>query len=99
MTRKANGDLIRSLVEKLRELPDGYAVSTWGLLELTGNLSDENNTDAALTAIDRALFKAAEKENIILDMSAHEGMCEGLPYALDFVVRKPETCSPAVPLN
>ena len=38
MTRKANGDLIRSLVEKLRELPDGYAVSTWGLLELTGNL-------------------------------------------------------------
>ena len=38
-------------------------------------------------AVHAALFRAAEKAHIFLDISEHEDKCEGLPVNLDYVVR------------
>lgn len=35
-----------------------------------------------------ALFEAAEKAGLTLDMSEHENKVEGLPFNLDFILRK-----------
>ena len=34
------------------------------------------------------VFELAEKNGITLDMSEHEGKLEGLPFNLDFILRK-----------
>ena len=39
-----------------------------------------------LIDIHNALFRAAEANHITLDMSAHDGKLEGLPFNLDFIV-------------
>ena len=41
-----------------------------------------------LTVIHSALFEEADRNGIILDMSSHFGKLEGLPYVLDYIVRK-----------
>ena len=84
MTRKESDVLIASLTEELRELPDGYTVSTTRLLKLAGYYSAADDRD--LLAIHSHLFKAARKARITLDISAHDGKDEGLPFDLDFVV-------------
>ena len=81
---KQINDIAERLIEELRELPDGYALSTWQLLDLAGYSPTGNNPD--LFAIHSALFRAAKKANITLDMSAHDGLEEGLPFFLDYIV-------------
>ena len=41
-----------------------------------------------LFQIVEALSRAAKASNITLDMSAHDGMEEGMPFHLDFIVRR-----------
>ena len=45
-------------------------------------------SEGDLLDIHEALFSAAKASNITLDMSDHEGLVEGLPYNLDFIVRR-----------
>lgn len=84
-TKRIAGLLTRIL--KFRS--EGYNTTTRRLLAETG-MDMEMLSDGALMDLHKALFEAAEKEGLILDMSSHDGMLEGLPYDLDFTVRRKE---------
>ena len=88
--RKQINDIVENLIEELRKLPDGYALSTWQLLSLAGYSSLSGN-DLDLFAIHSSLFKVAKKANITLEMSAHDGLEEGLPFFLDYIVHNKRT--------
>ena len=74
------------MLERIRELPDGTAITTAQLLD---SLSYNNDRDLRrhLLKLHFELLKATEAEGINLDMSSHDGKIEGLPYNLDFVIR------------
>lgn len=79
--------IIPALIEQLKASPDGYDITTAQLLRVVGYKPEEFEfTD--LFDIHFSLFEAAEKAGLILDMSAHENKVEGLPFNLDFILRK-----------
>ena len=79
--------IVGLLIRILKFRSDGYSTTTSRLLEETG-MDMERLDDGTLLEFHTALFEEAKKEGIYLDMSSHEGMLEGLPYNLDFTVRK-----------
>ena len=79
--------VIPVLIERLKASPDGYDITTAQLLQVAGyRLDDFEFMD--LFDIHFALFEAAEKAGLTLDMSSHENKVEGLPFNLDFILRK-----------
>lgn len=77
--------IAEGLIEDLREYEDGTDITTWQLVKSAGYDMDEFQT-FDLIDIHDALFRAAKANHITLDMSAHEGKVEGLPFNLDFIV-------------
>ena len=75
------------LAGALKDAPEGYETTTRRLLRDVGYGPDAFG-EGDLTEIHSALFAQAEKEGICLDMSAHDGRLEGLPWDLDFAVRR-----------
>ena len=79
--------IIPVLIERLNAAPDGYDITTAQLLQVAGyRLEDFEFMD--LFDIHFALFEAAEKAGMTLDMSSHENKVEGLPFNLDFILKK-----------
>ena len=79
--------IIPVLIERLQAAPDGYDITTAQLLKVAGySLEDFEST--VLFDIHFALFEAAEKAGLTLDMSSHENRVEGLPFNLDFILKK-----------
>ena len=79
--------IIPVLIERLKASSDGYDITTAQLLQVAGyRLDDFEFMD--LFDIHFALFEAAEKAGLTLDMSSHENKVEGLPFNLDFILRK-----------
>ena len=79
--------IVRAVNIKLRECEDGTDTTTSQLIMAAGY--DVNKlSEGDLLDIHEALFREAKASNITLDMSAHEGLVEGLPYNLDFIVRR-----------
>lgn len=73
------------LIEDLRECEDGTVTTTRRLLDYAGyDVNEFEEWD--LFGIHDSLFRAAKANHIKLDMSAHEGRLEGLPFNLDYVV-------------
>ena len=85
MKREELQSIVSGLVEELRELPDQMELSTRQLIRRAG-YADEDFTFEDLFDIHDALRKAARKAHIILDGSKHDGIPEGLPFALDYIV-------------
>lgn len=86
LTEEDLKEIGRSFIEDLRECEDGTSVTTWQLVMEAGY--DETDFEwGDLFVVHRALFDAARKNHITLDMSAHRDMDEGMPYHLDFIVR------------
>ena len=83
MDRRMRNSIVKELIGKLKELPDGSKVTTRQLLKLAGRSPEKEDID--VMAVHAALFKAAEKAHILLDMSEHKDKCEGLPENLDYV--------------
>ena len=81
--------MIRLLIRNLKAEGDGYTTTTWQLLKDTGFDMDKFD-ETVLKEVHTALFEAADKEGLILDMSAHDGKLEGVFYVLDYVVRRKE---------
>ena len=78
--------IVSELVEELRELPDQTELSTRQLMDRAGYM-DEELSNEDLMDIDYALRQAARKAHIILDSSKHDGIPEGLPFNLDYIVK------------
>lgn len=79
--------IVRAVNKKLRECEDGTDTTTCQLIMAAG-YDDNKLSEGDLLDIHEALFRAAKTSKITLDMSAHDGMEEGLPYNLDFIVRR-----------
>lgn len=87
MGRSKLAEIIPVLIERLQAAPDGYDITTAQLMQVAGySLEDFELMD--LFDVHFALFEAAEKAGLTLDMSAHENKVEGLPFNLDFILRK-----------
>ena len=84
MDHRTRDSIVKELVGKLKELPVGSSSTTRQLLKLAGRSPEKEGID--VMAVHAALFRAAEKAHIRLDMSEHEDECEGLPVNLDYVV-------------
>jgi len=87
MDKTKLAEVIPVLIERLQAAPDGYDITTAQLMQVAGyRLEDFEFTD--LFDVHFALFEAAEKADLTLDMSEHENKVEGLPFNLDFILRK-----------
>ncbi len=90
MTKKELQKIADTLAEKLDTMPDGLEISSAQLLMDNGyDIKDFEMMD--LFEYHNCLFSAAKKKHIVLDMSKHDGLIEGLPFNLDFVVRHRES--------
>ncbi len=78
--------IAEDFIDELREVPDGYEISS---AQLLGKFDYDVNDFGQVGLFDfhEALVRAAKANHIKLDMSAHEGKLEGLPYNLEFTVR------------
>ena len=77
--------IVEDLIEELRECEDGTAIDTVHLLKSAGyDMSEFSHDD--LFDIHFMLFRKAKENHITLDMSAHDGLVEGLPFHLDYIV-------------
>ena len=86
MTKTELRHIADDMIEELRELPDGYEITSGGLLKRYGyDPADMESSD--LFEFHDALFRVAKANHITLDMSKHENKVEGLPWNLDFSVR------------
>ena len=85
-TKEQIRHIAEDLVEELREMEDGTRISSVQLLQINNYDLDEFGEDG-LFDFDNALRRAAKANHIFLDMSEHEGLFEGLPYNLDFIVK------------
>ena len=77
--------IVEIMIEELRECEDGTPATTRDLLIAQGYDIDTLGFSEAM-AIHNALFRLAGRNHIKLDMSAHDGLVDGLPYNLDFIV-------------
>lgn len=84
LTKEEIRSIVEDLVEELRESPNDIRITTAELLVQAGHEEDFNPID--LISIHDELFEAAKANNIILDMSEHDGKVEGFPFNLDYVV-------------
>lgn len=86
MNKTEIDEIVRVLLKRIRELPEGTETSTAKLIwEIFNNPRDLRGS---LMEIHFALLDTAKKEGIDLDMSKHDGRVEGLPCNLDFVIRQ-----------
>ena len=78
-------EIAEKMIAFLRKQEDGYDTTTGIMAHVMGypDLSMEDLMD-----LNMKVFALAEKNGIVLDMSKHEGLFEGLPFNLDFVLRK-----------
>lgn len=80
-------EMVKGMIEVLRSLPDGTEITTYQLARKAGfqiSIYDAST----LLPLHFAIFDAAEKAGIELDMSKHENKFEGLPFNLDYAVRR-----------
>ena len=91
MSKKHSKAEIRHIAEdlfnSLREYEDGTNITTSKLMVSEGYDPGEYDT-FDLIRIHDALFDTAKACDIVLDMSAHDKKYEGLPFVLEYVVKK-----------
>ena len=80
-------DIVETLIEELRELPDGTETTIGQLVTKCGYNMRQLELDDQMLAIYGDLLKAARKAHITLDWSAYKNMVVGLPYNIPFVVK------------
>ena len=74
------------LMEEIKKLPLGTRTTTAILYKTVfGSLPDD---EVILFDINNMLLKMSEKEGYFLDGSEHEGKEEGLPFNLDFIIKR-----------
>ena len=79
-------DIAEKLIEDLRDCEDGTKMSTHWLLKEAGYDIEEFDV-YDLFEIHNALFEAAERNEITLDMSAYDDQVVGLPFNLYYIVK------------
>lgn len=79
-------DIVDTLIEELRELPNGTEVSIGRLINRCGYDARQLEQDDQMLIIYSELLKAARKAHITLDWSKYKNMVVGLPYNIPCIV-------------
>lgn len=82
------------MIQVLKKLPEGTEITTFQLIRKAGldvSIYDANT----LLPLHFAIFDAAEKSGLELDMTKHEDKLEGPLFNLDYVVRHTGETTPA----
>ena len=80
-------DIVETLIEELREMPNGTEATIDLLVNKCGYDARQLERDDQMLTIYSELLKAARKAHITLDWSAYKDMVVGLPYNIPFVVK------------
>ena len=78
-------ETVAYMINELKKLPDGTKKCSG---ELACQVNSSVNQLELLFEIHNKFYDAAQKAGIFLDFSEHDDMDEGLPFNLDFTVRK-----------
>jgi len=73
------------IVKQLSKQEDGFN-STVAMMASGLGYSDMEMED--LFVLNEKVFKLANESGLTLDMSAHDGLFEGLPFNLDFTLKR-----------
>lgn len=87
MTENRKNEILQTLLKELQAMPAGERITTAMLLHRCfpeGTPGEDRMTFKM--DIHYALFKLAGQNGLQLDMSAHDGKAEGMPYDLDYAV-------------
>ena len=87
MRKEETESLANRIAEELCTLPEGSETTSGRLLRKYGGMKEELSEEEML-AFHEALFRAAREKGLVLDTSRHEFRLEGLPWNLDFAVRR-----------
>lgn len=90
MTVQEKNAIVDRIIQEIQNMPDGSKATTIMLMGRCGIDTSGMDKDYFydLFRIHDALFKKTKHCGIYLDMSAHNGLEEGLPFNLDFIIRK-----------
>ena len=78
---------ILRMVDALKEM-EGEEISTVQLMDEVFGAANGRDCFDELFQIDQDVKEAAQAAGLILDMSKHENRLEGLPFNLDYLVRR-----------
>ena len=81
--------LVRKTAEYIIGLPDGDRTTIALAVENAAGSDLWDGDDNILMRIHEDIIEEVGKSGVVLDFSSHSGRVEGLPYNLDFVVRRP----------
>ncbi len=82
-----DAEMIRELIEELREMPNGSETSIRQIVERCGYDANELERNGEFFTIFYKVCKAAKKEHIALHWPDYGGIPLGLPYNLPFILR------------
>ena len=84
-TDKKLDQIAERIVKRLSEQEDGFN-STVAMMASSLCYSDMEMED--LFVLNEKVFKIAGESGLTLNMSVHDGLFEGLPFNLDFTLKK-----------
>lgn len=81
-------ELVQRTTDYILGLPDKTDITMYQAVMRACPEAESEITDTVLFELHDAVLTAVEKTGTVLDFSAHDGLVEGLPFNLDFIVRK-----------
>lgn len=80
--------LVQRTIEYILSLPDESNLTMRQSVLVACPEAEEDINDTALFDLLDEISESVRKTGAVLDFSAHDGLVEGLPFNLDFIVRK-----------
>ena len=77
--------IAEEMVNRLLKQENGFESSVGKLVD---ELGYSNMEILDMMELNQKVFAQAEEQGLILDMSMHDGLEEGLPFNLDFVLKR-----------
>lgn len=81
-------ELVQRTTDCILNLPDKTDITMYQAVMRACPSAVADLTDTALFDLLDEIVATVEKTGTVLDFSAHDGLIEGLPFNLDFIVRK-----------
>ena len=81
-------EIIEKTAKYISGLPDRTNITMSQAVMKACPEAEEDIADTALLDLLDEIVAAVEKAGTVLDFSSHDGKLEGLPFSLDFIVRK-----------
>lgn len=81
-------EIVQRTTEYILGLPDKTAITMYHAVMAACPEAESDIIEPALFDLLDEIVASVEKTGMVLDFSAHDGLVEGLPFNLDFIVRR-----------